>query len=37
MCEDVHFNIDCSRRTRKEMVCPAVGEGQGNYDALMKH
>lgn len=36
MCEDVYFNIDCSRRTLKEKVCPAVG-GQGNYDALMKH
>lgn len=35
MCEDVRLNIDYSRRTQKEMVCPAVGEGQGNYDASM--
>ena len=33
MCED---NC-CTRRTRKEMGCPAVGEGLGNYDALMGH
>lgn len=33
-CEDDHCKIGCSRGTRKEMGCPAVGEGQGN-DALM--
>lgn len=35
--EDDRCNTGCSKRTRKEVGCPAVGEGQGNYDALMGH
>lgn len=33
----VHYSTGCSRRTQKEVKCPTVGEGQGNYDALMEH
>lgn len=33
----VHCSAGCSRRTQKEVKCPTVGKGQGNYDALMEH